>query len=104
MALLRFIEQRFRSGIRIAPEEIQKYYQETLVPQYTKSSDAPPLDRISNRIQEILLQQQVNILLNDWLKSLKEQGQVEILDPAFAEPATPTPQPGSASPGEGGGL
>ena len=114
MAVLRFIEQRFRSGVRIAPEEIQKYYRETLVPRYADPQDAPPLDRISPRIQEILLQQQVNTLLNDWLKSLQDQGQVEVLDPALAMPKTPAPvesaplpetqSPRPHSPGNGGLL
>jgi peptidyl-prolyl cis-trans isomerase SurA len=113
MALLRFIEQRFRSGIRVAPEEIQTYYQETLLPQYAKVSDAPPLDRISPRIQEILLQQKVNVLLNEWLKSLQDQGQVEVLDPSLAEPTlnaappkptTAPPQSTTAPPGNGGAL
>jgi len=88
IAVLRFIEQRFRSGIRIAPEEIETYYRETLTPLYAKAADVPPLERISPRIQEILLQQKVNALLNDWLKSLKDQGQVEILDPALAAAGT----------------
>lgn len=83
MAVLRFIERRFRSGIRIAPEEIQKFYHDSLLPQYPVPADAPPLDKVSARIQEVLLQQQVNALLNDWLKSLQDQGQVEILDPAL---------------------
>jgi peptidyl-prolyl cis-trans isomerase SurA len=98
MAVLRFIERRFRSGIRIAPEEIKKYYQDSLLPQYPAAADAPPLEKVSARIQEVLLQQQVNALLNDWLKSLQEQGQVEILDPALittasAEPAEKGDQP-----------
>ena len=83
MAMLRFIEFRFRSGIRITQEEIDKYYRETLVPLYAKRDDAPPLEKFSSRIQEILLQERVNALLNDWLKSLQDQGQVEILDPTL---------------------
>ena len=84
MAVLAFIERRFRSGIRIAPEEIEKYYRQTLLPQYPSPSDAPVLDKVSSRIQELLLQQQVNALLDDWLKNLQAQGEVEILDPALA--------------------
>ena len=83
LAVLRFIELRFRSGIRIAPEEIAKYYNETLLPQYARAADAPALDKVSARIEEILLQQQVNGLLNDWLKTLQDEGQVEVLDPAL---------------------
>lgn len=97
MAVLRFIEQRFRSGIRIAPEEIERYYREHLVPQYSSAAEAPALDQVSQRIQEILLQQRVNALLNDWLKSLQDQGQVEILEPSLraAEPAPSSSVPAS---------
>jgi len=108
MAVLRFIELRFRSGIRITPEEIQTYYHDTLIPKYAKPQDAPPLEKISPRIQEILLQQRVNALLNDWLKSLQDQGQVEILDPALkAASKADSTQPsqsesGASGPGEGG--
>ena len=99
MAVLRFIEQRFRAGIRITPEEIQQYYRETLLPHYSNAADAPPLDRLSPRIQEILLQQQVNTLMNDWLKSLQDQGQVEVLDPSLRNAAARPDA--AASPGEG---
>ncbi|WP_263352622.1 SurA N-terminal domain-containing protein [Acidicapsa acidisoli] len=110
MALLRFIEMRFRSGIRILPDEIRKYYQETLVPKYAKPEDAPSLEKLSPRIQEILLQQKVNVLLGDWVKSLQDQGQVEILDPALRDAAppesgaeaSPSAPAESASPGKGG--
>jgi len=88
MALLKFIERRFRAGIRVSPEEIQKFYQDNLVPRYAKPEDAPKLDRVSPRIQEIILQQEVNALLNEWLKSLQSQGQVEILEPSLREAAT----------------
>ena len=91
IAILRFIEMRFRSGIRITPEEIQKYYTETLLPQYVIPADAPTLEKVSSRIQEVLLQQQVNALLNDWLKSLQDQGQVEVLDPTLRAPVPITP-------------
>jgi hypothetical protein len=83
MAVLRFIELRFRAGIEIEPADIQKYYDETMLPQYARREDAPSLDRISPRIQEVLLQQRVNALLTEWLKSLQDQGQVEILDPVL---------------------
>jgi hypothetical protein len=96
MAVLRFIELRFRSGIRITPEEIAAYYKDSLVPKYAHPEDAPPLEKISPRIQEILLQERVNLLLNDWLKSLQDQGQVEILDPALRKPEE-DPPPGSAN-------
>jgi peptidyl-prolyl cis-trans isomerase SurA len=87
--ILRFIEQRFRQGIRIAPEEIEKYYRETLRPQYAPGEAIPPLDEVAPRIQEILLERQVNVLFDDWLRNLRKQGDVEVLDPALETPETP---------------
>jgi len=81
--ILRFIEQRFRQGIRISPQEIETYYRGTLLPQYAKGEAIPPLDKVSPRIEEILLQQQVNALFDDWLTNLRTQGEVEVLDPAL---------------------
>jgi hypothetical protein len=81
LQILRFIEMRFRQGIRISPEEIKTYYDETLLPQYGPGDAIPSLDQVSPRIQEILLQRQVNLLFDDWLKKLREEGEVEVLDP-----------------------
>jgi len=41
------------------------------------------LDKVSPRIQEILLQQQVNELFDNWLTDLRRQGDVEVLDPSL---------------------
>ena len=48
----------------------------------------PPLEQVSGRIEEILLQQQVNVLFDQWLTNLRKQGDVEVLDPALAGPDT----------------
>lgn len=95
MAILHFIDLRFRSGIRIAPDQISAYYQKTLVPALAKDHQtAPPLADVSARIQEILLQQQVSGLFQDWLGSLRDQGNVRIVDEAYsADLDTVTPAP-----------
>ena len=86
--ILRFIEQRFRQGIRITPEEIETYYRETLLPQYAAGEEIPTLDKVAPRIEEILLERQVNVLFDDWLRNLRKQGDVEVLDPALETPDT----------------
>jgi hypothetical protein len=88
LQILRFIEQRFRQGIRIAPEDIKTYYHQTLLPQYAAGDAIPPLETVSPRIEEILLERQVNVLFDDWLKNLRKQGDVEVLDPALATAET----------------
>lgn len=85
LAILRFIDLRFRTGIRISHESIAEYYQKSVVPAFEKQHEnAPALKEFSSRIQEILLEQQVNGLLQDWLKSLRAEGSVQIVDPAYA--------------------
>ena len=87
MEILKFIELRFRSGIEITPAEIKNYYDKNMLPEYAKVKATPPkLDVISDRIQEVLLEQQVSNLLTDWLTSLKAEGNVRIMRPGEEEP------------------
>jgi parvulin-like peptidyl-prolyl isomerase len=82
MEVLRFVEARFRMGIRISQTEMDAYYKGTLVAAYEKERVAPPAEAaIADRIQEILLQQQVDKLLDDWLTSLRAEGSVKIVKP-----------------------
>lgn len=88
MQVLAFIEERFRSGINITPAEIKTYYTRTFLPEYERQGTPPPpsLEKVSPRIQEILLQQQVSALLGDWLRSLRAQGGVVVLHPGEEAP------------------
>jgi hypothetical protein len=87
MEVLRFVEQRFRMGIRIEQSEVDDYYRTTMLPAYAKQGMTPPAEAmLVDRIQEILLQQQVNKLLDDWLMALRAQGSVRILKPGEEAP------------------
>jgi peptidyl-prolyl cis-trans isomerase SurA len=87
MEVLQFIEERFRMGTRILPEEIDDYYKNTMLPAYQKEKVTPPAEAtLADRIQEILLQQRVNKLLDDWLTALRAQGTVSILKPGEEKP------------------
>lgn len=88
LEILSFIEQRFRQGIQITQQQIEAYYHGTLLPQYAPGEAVPPLDQVASRIQEILLEQQVNALFDNWLDNLRDQGDVEVLDPALESPET----------------
>lgn len=90
LQILAFIELRFRQGIRISPEEIAEYYAKTIAPQYKGGETAPTLESVAGRIEEILLERQVNRLFDDWLTNLRRQGDVEVLDPALEEDSQPS--------------
>jgi hypothetical protein len=58
-----------------------------MLPEYAKQNvTPPPLETIKQRVEEVLLQQQVSALLVDWLKSLRAQGSVRILTPGEVAP------------------
>jgi hypothetical protein len=98
MEILSFIQSRFGAGVRITSQEIADYYHKSLVPQL-HGQKPPTLAAVSSRIQEILLQQRVSSLLLEWLQSLKSEGSVSILDPAYGQVGTT----GSGDESESGG-
>ncbi|HEV3151879.1 MAG TPA: hypothetical protein VGY94_13030 [Acidobacteriaceae bacterium] len=98
MEILDFVRVRFRTGIRITKPEIETYYKEQLVPEFDARKLKPPaLTQVSERIEEVLLEQHVNVLLEDYLRSLKDVGSVLILDPKYNSLGS------SPSSGTGGG-
>lgn len=87
MTVLSFVEDRFELGVDIKADQIQNYYDKTLVPEYQRQhATAPKLASISSEIREVLLQQQISKLLQDWLKSLRAQGNVVVLHPGEEAP------------------
>jgi peptidyl-prolyl cis-trans isomerase SurA len=85
LQILQFIQWRFGSTIRISHADEDAYYKNVLAPQFAQNHIAvPPLAKLSARIREILLQQKISVLLEDWLKSLRAEDEVHIVDPAYA--------------------
>lgn len=85
LQIIKFIDWRFGSTVRITQNDIRTYYQQVLQPEFAhEKKTAPPVAQLSSRIREILLQQRVTGLLDDWLKSLRSQDQVDIIDPKYA--------------------
>lgn len=83
MEILAFIEERFRLGLRIPQQQVEAYYRDTMLPAYAKAHvPPPPLSSLRERIQEVLLQEQVTKLLDTWLKTLRTQGNVRLINEA----------------------
>lgn len=84
LAILKFIDLRFGVATRVPNADVQKYYDQTLKPELERNHAAIPTFRsVAPRIREILRQQQVSTMLDQWLKSLRSEEHVRILDSAY---------------------
>ena len=95
LTILRFIDVRLRPSIHVDQRSIETYYNDTLAPQIRNKGEQPaPLADLAPQIEELLLQQRVDALTNDWLKDLRQQSQIRI-DPAAStqEPSASTKSP-----------
>ena len=76
--ILTFVDFSLRPQIRIESEQIAAYYQDEFLPQFTldqPGAEAPALDEVREKIEEILVQREMNQQMGPWLESLrKEQG------------------------------
>ncbi|MGZ4888605.1 MAG: SurA N-terminal domain-containing protein [Candidatus Angelobacter sp.] len=83
--ILRFIDLRFRGLVRVEKEAIAAYYQERFLPEVRKrSASEPKLSEVSDKIEQILAEQRIDELLNNWLKTLRAQAHIERMLPAAA--------------------
>jgi parvulin-like peptidyl-prolyl isomerase len=86
LAIMTFIDVRFGVVVQVSNADVRNYYEQVLTPELKQSkAPLPDLRTVSPRIREILRQRQVSNLLDEWLKSLRAEGHVQILDPAYAD-------------------
>ncbi len=84
LAILKFIDLRFGVAARVPNSDVKKYYDQVLKPQLDHNRAAvPQYAAVAPRIREILRQQQVGNMLDQWLKSLRNEEHVRILDSAY---------------------
>jgi hypothetical protein len=83
--ILRFIDLRFRGLVRIDKKAIAAYYQDRFLPEVRKrKASEPQLSEVSDKIEQILAEQRIDELLNNWLKTLRAQAHIERMLPATA--------------------
>jgi hypothetical protein len=80
--ILRFVDLRFRGLVRVEKDAIESYYQQQFLPEMRKRNvAAPPLAEVSDKIEQILVEQRIGSLLNEWLKTLRAQAHIETMMP-----------------------
>lgn len=76
--ILRLVDLRFRGLVHIDKAAIAGYYQEKLSPELQrKGVPAPPLAAVSDKIEKILVEQNMSAMLNEWLQTLRGQAHIE---------------------------
>jgi peptidyl-prolyl cis-trans isomerase SurA len=99
LQILKFIDVRFGVVVQVSSADVRNYYDQVLMPELKQSKQQPPDFRaVAPKIRQILRQRRVSNLLDEWLKSLRAEGHVKILDSAYAEAAG---QDESVEPGGG---
>ncbi|MGE5327655.1 MAG: SurA N-terminal domain-containing protein [Deltaproteobacteria bacterium] len=73
-------ELRLRPQVWVEPSEIEAYYKETFVPEFKQHSQEPPpaIDEVTDKIRDILVEQKINKLLDDWISDLKTIHRVDL--------------------------
>jgi peptidyl-prolyl cis-trans isomerase SurA len=80
--ILRFIDLRFRGLVRVDKDAIESYYQQTFLPEVRRrNAPEPKLEEVSDKIEQILIEQRIDELLSNWLKTLRAQAHIEKMLP-----------------------
>ncbi|HKT49039.1 MAG TPA: SurA N-terminal domain-containing protein [Candidatus Angelobacter sp.] len=78
MRILRLIDMRFRGLVRVDRSAIETYYNEKLLPQLKAQGAAPPpLNDVSQKIEQILVEQGIDEMLARWMDTLRGQAHIE---------------------------
>ena len=89
------VEVRFRPSVLITRTQIEKYYNEMLLPQMRKAGipedKLPDMKQVREQITNILTEQQVTEALSSWLQGLRAQSRLSI----FVTETQPGPVPPS---------
>ena len=77
---LQFVDDRFRPQALPSESEIADYYQKSFVPEFNKShaQPAPALPEVHDQIREIIAQQNINQLIDAWIKDLRQARGVKV--------------------------
>jgi hypothetical protein len=78
LQVLVYVDELLGARVFVGLEEIQAYYDQTLVPQLQAAGKpVPPLDDVREQIREVLRQQRLNEELTRWTADLRRRADVE---------------------------
>lgn len=90
MEVERFLDVRFRAGIRVDNRAVSSYYRDEFLPQLRKAGGKEvPLDQVAGKIREIIVQQRMSEQANGWMQTLREQADIQVPADVLAAAAEP---------------
>lgn len=81
-SILAFIDYRLRPQVRLDPAQAELYYRDTLLPELLRQQGqqrVSPLSEVRDRVEQILAEQEINRLLEEWLQELRRRARIEML-------------------------
>jgi hypothetical protein len=82
VAIEKYIEFRFRSFVIVTPEEENRYYRDSYVPEFRRRNPGvivPPIDDVRGRINQLLVEREVEEDIERFLDDAKRRAEIEIL-------------------------
>jgi len=77
--LSRYLDLRFRPQIHIERRTIEEYYQQKLLPEMRASGwPDKPFDQVAPKIEQLLTEQRMSELQDDWVRSLRLQAHIRL--------------------------
>lgn len=85
LALVRFIEVRFRPAIQVTSQELEDYFEKVVKPAARAAHPAEPVafDDYRNRIEEKLAGERADQEVDNWLKEARKRTVIEVHEEAF---------------------
>jgi hypothetical protein len=85
LAVLRFIEARFGPAVQVLEADVLDSYNERFVKEWENRNKkpAPAFEEVRSKIEETLRAQQVDRLLENWLKEARERTRIDYRPEAF---------------------
>lgn len=81
MTVLNFIEQRFRPGVLIADEDVQKYFDQHAAEFRARAGGKPVvLSDVSGEIENLLAEERVNRDFFAWLEQARKQANIRYVE------------------------
>jgi len=77
--LSRYIDLRFRPEIHIERRAMNDYYRQQLLPQMRAAGwPDTPFDQVAPKIEQLLIEQRMNELQDEWLRALRLQADIQV--------------------------